>query len=391
MRVLYVNPFSQEVSGPDESLRTLLGALVPMGVDAHVVIPGPGPQVPRYEALGVTVHYAPFAVIRRRLPLVAAALFPAKVARGTTAITQLARRLNPALIHSNAEVVLDSGLAARMLRLPHVLHYRGNSSDTPKWVFDHLVTLWTSIADHIFCVSHATASLFERRNRGEKVEVLYNPVKLEAYATTPRSDEVRASLGASTGQPLIGTVGRIHRRKDLETFVRAAALIAAQVPEARFTIVGDATGNVEQLYQRQVERLIRQLNLESRVTFAGPRRDIAAVMKALDVFVNTSHHEGFGRVVAEAMAAGRPVVVGDEGAPPELVDRGRCGLLARPSDPEDFSGQVLRILRSPDEAAALGGRALERAQLFDARTVARRVLARYEELVSSFHAAPHRS
>ncbi len=384
MRVLYVNPFSQEVSGPDESLRTLLGALIPMGVDAHVVLPGPGPQVPRYEALGVTVHYAPFSVIRRRLPMMSAAFFPVRVARGSAAIARLARRLNPALIHSNTEVVVDSGLVARLLRIPHVLHYRGNSSDSPKWVFDHLVAIWTSIADHIFCVSRATASLFEQRNQKEKVEVLYNPVELGRYATTPRSDEVRASLGASTGQPLIGTVGRIHRRKDLETFVRAAALIAAQVPESRFTIVGVATGNAEQLYQSEVERLIRQLNLESRVTFAGPRRDIAAVMNALDVFVNTSHHEGFGRVVAEAMAAGRPVVVGDEGAPPELVDLGRCGLLARPNDPQDFSAQVLTLLRSPNEAVALGARALERAQLFDVRTVATRVLERYEGLVSSF-------
>jgi hypothetical protein len=59
MRVLYLTPFSQEVSGPDESLRTLLGGLIPRGVEAHVVLPALGPQVPRYQALGATVHFAP--------------------------------------------------------------------------------------------------------------------------------------------------------------------------------------------------------------------------------------------------------------------------------------------------------------------------------------------
>jgi glycosyltransferase involved in cell wall biosynthesis len=297
-------------------------------------------------------------------------------------VAQIARRIRPDLIHSNMEVMLDGAIAARLLRLPHVMHYRGNTLDRPKWVFDPLVAIWTSLADHIFCISQATASVFERRDKAQKVEVMYNPVDIEAFAATPRSDAVRASLGAGLGQPLVGTVGRIHPRKDLETFVRAAALIAAQVPEARFTIVGSAKVEVEHQYQKQIEGLVRELNLGSRLTFAGARRDIAAVMRALDVFVNSSHHEGFGRVIAEAMAAACPVVVGDEGAPPELVDSDRYGLVARPSDPQDFAAQVLRLLRSPAEAAKFGARALERAQLFDARIVAARVYDRYGQLAA---------
>src|SRR6187455_2658087 len=56
MRVLYLNPFSQEVSGPDESLRALLAPLVASGIEAHVVLPAPGPQVVRYEQVGAAVH-----------------------------------------------------------------------------------------------------------------------------------------------------------------------------------------------------------------------------------------------------------------------------------------------------------------------------------------------
>jgi hypothetical protein len=52
VRVLYLSPFSQQVSGPDESLITLLGHLVQQGVEAHLVLPRAGPQVSRYEALG---------------------------------------------------------------------------------------------------------------------------------------------------------------------------------------------------------------------------------------------------------------------------------------------------------------------------------------------------
>jgi glycosyltransferase involved in cell wall biosynthesis len=114
---------------------------------------------------------------------------------------------------------------------------------------------------------------------------------------------------------------------------------------------------------------------------AGARRDIPAVMKALDVFVLTSRHEGFGRVVAEAMAAARPVLVSREGAPPELVEEDRYGLCARPEDPGDFARVVLRMLADGDSARAMGERAAVRARGFDAATVAATVLARYRTLV----------
>ena len=108
----------------------------------------------------------------------------------------------------------------------------------------------------------------------------------------------------TTGSAAVGIVGRINPRKDLETFVRAAALVAERVPEARFVVVGAADLELEKTYLEVLVRLVRELGLTERLTFAGARRDIPAVMRALDVFVLTSRHEGFGRVVAEAMAAG---------------------------------------------------------------------------------------
>jgi len=379
MRVLYLNPFSQEVSGPDESLRSLLAPLVSSGIEPHVVLPAPGPQVARYERLGATVHYAPFAILRRTLSA-KTPLYPALLGRGAIRLARLARRVKADLIHTNMEVLLEGGLAARLLGLPHVLHYRGNTLDRPKWVFDGLTLAWTSMADHVYCISRATADLFERRGRGAKVEVLYNPIDIRAFAAAERSDALRATLGAGAGQRLIGTVGRIHPRKDLETFVRAGAIVASRFPDVRFVIVGVAEDPVEIEYQRHIEALVRDLGLSGKVTLAGARRDIPAVMKALDVFVLTSRHEGFGRVVGEAMAAARPVVVTDEGAPPELVKPELCGLVARPQDPDDFARNIARLLSGDVDAAALGERALTRARDFEADATAARVLARYEQL-----------
>jgi glycosyltransferase involved in cell wall biosynthesis len=380
VRVLYLNPFSQEVSGPDESLLALLTELVPLGVEAHLVLPSRGPQVTRYEALGVTVHVANLAMLRRDVSPATAALFPARLARAVVEVRGIARRVEATLIHTNMEVLLEGGLAARALGIPHVMHYRGNTLDQPRLVFDGLTAIWTALADHIYCISRATAAVFERRGRGRKVEVLYNPLNVAAFASANRSDALRATLGAVGQGPLIGTVGRLHPRKDVETFVRAAALVAARVPDARFVVVGSAEAPVELDYQRRLEALIGEVGLGGRVILAGARRDMPAVMKALDVFALTSRHEGFGRVVAEAMAAGRPVVVTREGAPPELVEEDRYGVCATPADAADFAEKILGLLARPEATSAMAARAAERARGFDARLVADNVLSRYRAL-----------
>jgi len=379
MRVLYLNPFSQEVSGPDESLRVLLGALIPAGVEAHVALPAPGPQVERYEALGAKIHFVPLATLRRSLSPTTA-LYAGQLARAVVEVRRLARAVRADVIHTNMEVLLEGGLAARSLSIPHVLHYRGNTLDRPKLVFDALSMVWTATADHIYCISRATAGIFERRKRAAKVEVLYNPVDVRAFAGAARSPDVRAALGGGGARHLIGTVGRIHPRKDLETFIRAAALVVSRHPDVHFVVVGQAEAPIELDYENRLRALVRELALDGHLTFAGARRDMPAVMAALDGFVLTSRHEGFGRVVAEAMASARPVVVTDEGAPPELVQPERYGLCARANDPTDFARQILRQLDDPEGSRERGRRAAEHARGFDAAATGLRVRTLYERL-----------
>lgn len=377
LRVLYLNPFSQEVSGPDESLLTLLGALAPLGVLPHVVLPRPGPQVPRYEALGVKVHFAPLTILKRALSPVQMALLPPRLVRGTFAVARIARRERIDLIHSNMEVILDGAFASRLLRIPHVLHYRGNTLDRPKLVFDVLTRFWTRTAEKVLCISEATADVFRRRGLGAKVEAVYNAVDLATFAEARRSPEVRRSLGASEGDVLVGTVGRLHPRKDVATFLRTGALLAREVPSLRLAVIGCAEVPEEHAYEASLRRLVTELGIGERVVFVGARRDMPEVLRALDLFVTCSRNEGFGRVVAEAMAAGTPIVATAEGAYPELLGDG-AGLLAASASEREFARAARALLLDPAarERAARAGAV--RAQEFDASGVASRVRAVYQ-------------
>ena len=385
MRVLYVSPFSQQVSGPDESLLALIRRLRPAAVEPHVVLPADGPPVPRYRAAGAVVHFAPLTILHRGLAVPTIARLPFDLGRGAWTVARIARQVGAELIHTNMEVVLDGALAARALGLPHVLHYRGNTLAEPRAVFAALARLWTGLSARVFCISQATADAIFGAARSEKIEVVYNPIEVAAFAAgagDPDVAAVRATLGAGAGQLLVGTVGRIHPRKDVETFVRAAAAVAAQRPDARFAVVGVAEVPVEEAYFARVRALCAALGVADRICFAGARADMPAVMRALDVFVLPSRHEGFGRVVGEAMAAGRPVVVTDEGALPELIEGDRCGLSAPPTDAAAFADRILRLGGDPALRAALGERGRARAQAFDAAAIASRVAATYRAILN---------
>ena len=212
MRVLYLNAFSREVSGPDESLRTLLGQLVPMGVEAHVVLPVPGPQVERYRQLGAAVHIAPLAAIRRNLSPATAA-YPIQLLVSAARVGGIARADRPDVIHTNMEAMLEGALAARATRIPHVLHYRGNTNDRaevgvrcPDRDLDTRRPIKST-------ASRTRPPLCSRGARMDKVEVLYNPV--DVARSRPRRDRMRCARRWARGAAvrLIGTVAAFTRAR----------------------------------------------------------------------------------------------------------------------------------------------------------------------------------
>ena len=381
LRVLYVNPFSQAISGPDESLLELLKALVPLGVQPHVVLPHPGPQVSRFEERGAVVHFVPLSILKRRVSPYALGKLSINLVRGTRTLFDVIRKEQIQLVHTNMEVVLDAGIAAKLARIPHVMHYRGNTLDEPRLLFDALTLAWVKTSGRILCISRSTADIFVKRGHGNHIQVVYNPVNTQALSLASRSEGMRSQFGASPTDLLVGAIGRIHPRKDLTTFLRAAAAVIAREPRARFVVVGGAEAPEEHAYRADLENLVTELGLANRLTWAGVRRDIPSVLKALDVMVLSSRHEGFGRVVAEAMAAGTPVVASREGAMPELIQDGVSGLLANPGDSAEFATCICRLLETEELRSSIGAAAKRAARLFSPELVAGQVLETYRHLL----------
>jgi len=188
-------------------------------------------------------------------------------------------------------------------------------------------------------------------------------------------EEVRCELGIDASAPVIGVVCELRAQKALEVLFEAAVLLREEFPGLAVLVAGDGPE------RQRLEAEVQRLHVNDTVRLLGIRRDVPALLDALDVAVLSSDYEGSPLSVMEYMAAGKPVVSTRVGGLPELIEEGRQGLLVEPRSPEALAEAVGRLLRDPEEARRMGVAGRERQQReFSLDAMVRRVEQLYEEL-----------
>lgn len=182
-----------------------------------------------------------------------------------------------------------------------------------------------------------------------------------------RRQHFRQELNAAEDDLLIGIVGRLTEIKDHELFLRAAALLSAQLPEAQrrllFVVIGDGARRAS------LESLARSLHLENKVTFVGTRRDPENFYPALDIVSLTSRNEGTPLTLIEAMANARPVIatavggvvdlLGDIGWANDAYSVCERGISVNPDDAPAFAEGLDRLIKDRDLRRKIGERGLQ--------------------------------
>ena len=166
-----------------------------------------------------------------------------------------------------------------------------------------------------------------------------------------RRDEgrrLRHAHGLGEDVIVVGTVARLEPVKGVEHFVRAAPLVAAQFPRARFLVVGDGRERAK------LEGLARRLGLERRFLFVGRQDHPLAWMSAMDVYVQPSLNEGLGRTLIEAALLGLAAAASAVCGIPDVVIDGRTGYLAPPGDPPALARAIGRLAADPEARRRLG-------------------------------------
>lgn len=151
-------------------------------------------------------------------------------------------------------------------------------------------------------------------------------------------EEAKRKLQIPEAVPLIGIVGRLEPIKRIDLFLQSSQVLAQQFPSAQFLIVG--TGSMEEDLKLQA----KSLGMADRVHFLGHRSDIYDVLRALDVFVMCSDHEGLPMVLLEALWLGVPAVGRSVGGIKEVLGSDRCGITVSSSQPEEIAEACRRLL-----------------------------------------------
>jgi glycosyltransferase involved in cell wall biosynthesis len=249
-----------------------------------------------------------------------------------------------------------AGAVARMGGLRVVAHYHNQYDD--KWARGDSLAVERMLAPHTDAMVACSASV--RDHVAERVgvvpcgiTVVYNGVDLGRFAAERDPAAARAALGLPHGAPLVGLVGRLCAQKGQEDLIRAAPAILRRHPGVRFVLAGEAD---DPATERALRALAADLGVAEAFHFAGFVQDVAALYAALDLVVAPSRWEGFGLALAEAMAAGRPIVAARAGAIPEVVAEGETALLTAPADPGALAEAVATLLSAPAQMADLGRR-----------------------------------
>lgn len=160
-----------------------------------------------------------------------------------------------------------------------------------------------------------------------RVEVMYPGVDTKKFVPSPPSLEARNELGWGQ-RPTILTVGRLQRRKGHENLIRALPQVRVRIPNVLYAIIGDGAD------RSRLEQLVNTLGLSDHVRFYGTIDDdvIRRAYQQCDLFALPNHEvngdfEGFGIVLLEAQACGKPVIAGASGGTKEAVDSGKTGLI----------------------------------------------------------------
>jgi glycosyltransferase involved in cell wall biosynthesis len=158
-------------------------------------------------------------------------------------------------------------------------------------------------------------------------------------------------------------VGRFYRRKRVEILLKAAAALRDRIPELEVRLVGSGPCGP------RLRQLASELQLEGAVTWLGDvtRSHLIAEYRRADLFCLPSVQEGFGIVLLEAMAAGKPIVAARAAAIPEVVPH---GVLVEPENDIALAAGIDALYRSPEKRAALADKGAAWVEQFDAPRVA---------------------
>lgn len=361
-RILFV--FAWLVVGGEETeVRLLAKHLNPARYQLEVVACFRKPNMPKQThdqlaALGVTVDQTPYTLSFEET------------------VTYLARKMPHYDLVVACQAVPDIYPALEQLaRRPPLIEHGGLVSEAlagPK----HFTSRYVGV-----CQTICQAAQTKIADRPHHVLEIPSMVDLDEFDPTQRAT-VRAAWQVDDETPVIGWVGRLDRKKRVEDFIRAAALVHHEHPSARFLVIGGPDAFMPE-YAEELQQLAHDLGLRDVLHFLGDRPDVPSLLAGLDIFVWLSRGEGMPHVISEAGAAGLPVIATCDNGTEEQITHGVTGLFTPHEAPVRVAEAISHLIDNPQLRWRLGRNLRRKIELeYSAAVLVRRWERLFDEVIT---------
>jgi len=378
INLLFVSSYT-DLGGGETALLALASHLDPARFRPHLLVPREGQLSDAWRAKGWPVHITPWRgatvyfvpAIWARLPI-------------TRRIERLIRENDIRAIHSDYHTLPMVIPAAERVGIPPLWTCMGWWFHPKPW------------QRGFFRRSKATFAHSQAIKDGflgtppfmppERIEVLYPGVDTERFHPGGDGLKVRFEAGIDASAPVVALVARFQDVKGHDIFQAMARQVALQIPDARFLVAGENTqSSADNAYKTHIlETAQTDALLRSRLKYLGFRTDVERVLAAADVVVCSSHFEGYGMAIVEAMACGKPVVSTDRGGPAETILHGETGFLVPWGNAAGLALHVIDLLHDADLRARMGAAGRARAErYFSAQATAKRFTQVVDKLLAS--------
>lgn len=207
------------------------------------------------------------------------------------------------------------------------------------------------------------------------VKVIPDGIDYSPFEEAASSRYLRKELNFGPDDFLVGIVAHLADHKGHKYLIKATEILKEKAPRIKVIIVGEGPLRME------LDTMVKRIHVEDMVFFLGFREDVPQILASLDLFVLSSHLEGMGSSILDAMASRLPVVATRVGGIPEVVVNGETGLLVPPKSPTALAKAILRIYADRKLGKCLGQKGYQVVhQKFSAEAMAAKVIMEYERL-----------
>ncbi len=359
MRVTHVITRLIVGGAQENTIASVLGLRRKPGLEANLVAgPSLGPEG------SLESMFADCPALLTTLPQLVRPLHPWKDVLALRRLTGLFRAYSPDIVHTHSgKAGILGRLAAARARVPTIIHTIHGPSFGPfqgtlaNSLFRSAERYAARVTTHFVVVSAAMMEQYLAAGIGrpDQYTRIFSGFPLEPFLTATNDLQLRARLGLTADDIVIGKIARLCALKGHDQLLTIARSLTSSCPRVKLLLIGDGP------WRDRLKTQVRELGLEKEVIFTGlvPPADVPRLVGIMDVLVHLSVREGLPRALPQALAAGRPVVAYDADGAREVCLDNETGFMVRSGDMPGLRERLLRLVNDASLRERLGRRGQE--------------------------------